>query len=204
MPNGDADWAARTRVERHGAGEITLMDDLPLRAVGCTLLDGSLTDAECLVPGTTASPDIERVWTRRLPGTVLRRRGRVAIEPGTTLRFLDEPAADGAAISGQVEPLPPELKRDLGASARIRVLVRSDLFATLLYAALCNTEWRHAATGARWSCSWRSAGGVVATLRAEGDYTDWYCSMGEGLVDEQILEEIQALGWDLVHAEPVE
>lgn len=49
------------------------------------------------------------------------------------------------------------------------------------------------------------AGGVLATLRAEGgDYTDWYCSMGEGLVDEQVLDEIQALGWDLVHAEPVE
>jgi len=42
----------------------------------------------------------------------------------------------------------------------------------------------------------------VAALRAEGDYTDWYCSMGEGLVDEQVLEEIQALGWELVNAEP--
>jgi len=44
----------------------------------------------------------------------------------------------------------------------------------------------------------------VATLRAEGDYTDWYCSMGEGLVDEQVLEEIQVLGWELVNAAPLE
>ena len=107
-------------------------------------------------------------------------------------------------MSGRAEPLPPELQRDLGASARIRVLVRSNLFAMLLYAALCNTEWRYVVTGACWSCSWRSAGGIVATLRAEGDYTDWYCSMGEGLVDEQVLEEIQALGWELVDAKPPE
>ena len=200
----DADWAARTRVEQHGMAQLTLVDDLPLRATGCTLPDGALADAECLVPGTAASTNAERVWTRRLPGTALRRRGRVAVEPGTALRFLDEPAADAPTLSGQVEPLPPELQRDLGASARIRVLVRKDLFATLLYAALCNTEWRHAATGARWSCSWRSAGGIVATLRAEGDYLDWYCSMGEGLVDEHVLEEVQALGWELVNAEPPE
>lgn len=124
-----------------------------------------------------------------------RTRHGIAV-PGRTRR--------GWPPSGQVEPQPPELQRDLGASARIRALVRSDLFATLLYAALCNTEWRHAATGARWSCSWRSAGGIVATLRAEGDYMDWYCSMGEGLVDEQVLGEIQALGWELVSAEPPE
>jgi hypothetical protein len=198
----DADWAKRTRVERHGTGELTLLDDLPLRATGCTLPDGTLAEAECLAPGTTASSDTERVWARRLPETAVRRRGRVIVEPGTALRFIDEPTAEGPARSGQVEARPSELERDLGASARIRALVRSDLFATLLYGALCNTEWRHAATGTLWSCSWRSAGGAVAALRAEGDYLDWYCSMGEGLVDEQVLTEIQALGWQLVKAKP--
>ena len=72
------------------------------------------------------------------------------------------------------------------------------LFAELLYAALCSTEWRHRATGELWSCSWRSAGGVVAHVRGEGCYLDWYCSGGEGLVDEGVLAEIEALGWELV------
>jgi hypothetical protein len=34
-------------------------------------------------------------------------------------------------------------------------------------------------------------------LRGEGDYMDWYCSMGEGLVDEQVLAEVSLLGWEL-------
>lgn len=33
---------------------------------------------------------------------------------------------------------------------------------------------------------------------------DWYCSMGEGLVDEQMLTEIETLGWELAEAEPPE
>lgn len=134
---------------------------------------------------------------------MLRRRGRLTVEPGSAVLFRDEPSADYAAASAQTGPR-ADLQRDLAMSARIRALVRSDLFATLLYAALCNTTWRHTATGTPWSCSWRSAGGVVAGLRGEGDYLDWYCSMGEWLVDEQVLAEIQALGWELVEAEPPE
>jgi len=37
----------------------------------------------------------------------------------------------------------------------------------------------------------------VAGLRDEGDFLDWYCSGGEGFVDEQVLAEIDALGWEL-------
>jgi hypothetical protein len=198
----DADRKTRTRTERHGSGELTLWDDLPLSAKGCLLPDGTMTDADCLVPGTAISSDAARVWTRRLPGTALRRRGRVAVETGTALRFVDEPAADAPACLGRLEPKLPTLEHDLGASAPIRALVRSDLFAALLYGALCNTQWKHTASGVEWSCSWRSAGGIVATLRGEGDYLDWYCATGEGLVDEQVVAEIRALGWELVEAEP--
>lgn len=198
----DADRKARTRTERHGAAELTLWDDLPLSAKGCLLQDGTMTDADCLVPGTAISSDAERVWTRRLPGTALRRRGRVTVEPGVAWRFVDEPAADAPVRLGRLEPKPPTLERDLGASARICALAQSDLLAALLYGALCNTLWKHTASGVEWSCSWRSAGGIVAALRGEGDYLDWYCSTGEGLVDEQVLVEIRALGWELVEAEP--
>ncbi len=82
--------------------------------------------------------------------------------------------------------------------------MRSDSIATLLYGALCNTVWRHVATGTVWHCSWRHAGSIVAMLRCEGDYMDWYCSMGEGFVDEQVLAEINALSWELAETQAPE
>ena len=197
-----ADRDARTRRERHGLGEITLFDAVPIRASGCTLPDGTLTDAECLLPHVAAPDAACRVWTRRLPGTALRRRGRLKVEFGKALLFTDDAQADLTHPPAKAAPVEPDLERDLGLSRRFRDLVRSDLFATLLYGALCNTTWRHKANGTLWSCSWRGAGGVVADLRGEGDYLDWYCSMGEGLVDDQVLAEIEALGWGLNEAKP--
>jgi hypothetical protein len=198
------DREARTRRERHGLGEITFLDDVPIRATGCTLPDGTLTDAECLLPHVAVPDEACRVWTRRLPGTALRRRGRLKLDSGKTILFIDEPEADLIrAPAAEVPPVQPDLERALRLSRRMRDLVSSELFATLLYGALCNTTWRHKATGTPWHCSWRYAGGVVADLRGEGgDYLDWYCSGGEGLVDDQVIAEIEALGWGLVEANP--
>ena len=203
-----AEWAkdreTRTRRERHGLGEMTFLDGVPISATGCTLPDGTLTDAECLLPHAAVPDEDHRVWTRRLPGTALRRRGRLKVDRGRAPLFADEVAADFASASAEPAAVRPDLERDLGLSPRIRDLVRSELFATLLYGALCNTTWRHKATGTLWHCSWRHAAGVVADLRCEGDYLDWYCSMGEGLVDDQVLAEIEALGWGLAEANPPE
>ena len=56
-----------------------------------------------------------------------------------------------------------------------------------------------------WSCSWRYAGGILAELRFEGDYMDWYCSgigydhdsgyVSEGIVTEEIRNDLAQLGW---------
>jgi len=58
-----------------------------------------------------------------------------------------------------------------------------------------------------WSCSWRYAGGIVAHMRGEGDYIDWYCSgirdpddsgyVPEGCITDEIRSDLQKLGWIL-------
>lgn len=102
---------------------------------------------------------------------------------------------------------------------------QSKSYAQNLYAAMCNNEFQKQDTWEvladnRWSCSWRAAGGVVATLRDCGeDYMDYYCSgMGgfrsltddsssyyeenqyvkESEVTDEIREDLMKLGWAVV------
>jgi len=69
---------------------------------------------------------------------------------------------------------------------------QSKSYAQNLYAAMCNNEFQkqdtwEVLTDSRWSCSWRAAGGVVATLRdCNEDYMDYYCSgMGGFAIQEE-------------------
>jgi len=91
----------------------------------------------------------------------------------------------------------------------------SESYAQNLYAAMCNNEFVKndvwpILEDKRWSCTWRYAGGLVADLREEGDYLDWYCSgMGfydkkgadmkgyvpESLVTDEIRADLLKLGW---------
>ncbi len=57
----------------------------------------------------------------------------------------------------------------------------SESYAQNLYAAMCNRDFVKndvwpLLKDQRWSASWRHAGGIVADMREEGDYIDWYCS----------------------------
>jgi hypothetical protein len=92
----------------------------------------------------------------------------------------------------------------------------SDSYAQNIYAALCNQDWQKNEVwpllkGEHWGCSWRYAGGIVADMREQGDYIDWYCSgirgeqgidyeppltfVPEGTVTEEIQEDFFKLGW---------
>jgi len=88
-------------------------------------------------------------------------------------------------------------------------------YAQNLYASMCNQEWQRndvwpLLKDKRWSCSWRYAGGIVAHMREEGDYIEWYCSgiqgdpdedwvdlghVPEGTVTDEIREDLFKLGW---------
>ena len=66
-----------------------------------------------------------------------------------------------------------------------------EVYAQNLYAAMCNNDFTKndvwpILTEKRWSCSWRHAGGIVADMREEGDYIDWYCS---GIKNSTILDD---------------
>lgn len=111
-----------------------------------------------------------------------------------------------------------DLVSDIEASEWFVIKVRdSKVYAQNLYAALCNMRWQKSEVfpvlkDEFWSCSWRSAGGIVASLRNnDEDYMDWYCSgigggfsydstlpegyVGEGFVTEEIKHDLALLGW---------
>jgi hypothetical protein len=115
------------------------------------------------------------------------------------------------------------LEQDLRDSAWLCEKVRdNEGYAQNLYAAMCNREFvKHDVLpilkNETWGCSWRYAGGIVANIRGEGDYLDWYCSgMGglatydvaegeahmakmkyvpEATVTDEIREDLKQLGW---------
>ena len=96
---------------------------------------------------------------------------------------------------------------------------KSKTYAQNLYAALCNNDFieldvMQVLRGETWGCSWRGAGGVIANMRGEGDYIDWYCSgirhdynedilpgyVPEATVTPEIREDLRQLGWAVINS----
>lgn len=121
------------------------------------------------------------------------------------------------------------MEYDLRSTTWICDKVTEDkIYAQHLYAAMCNRDFIKLdmlpiLKDQRWSCSWRHAGGIIADMRKEGDYIDWYCSgiiidldhtdfenlspekqiaykelqarVPEGTVTDEIRTDLQKLGW---------
>jgi len=107
------------------------------------------------------------------------------------------------------------LEHDLRSTNWILEKVRaSEGYAQNLYAAMCNMRFCKLSKDNTfnilkdelWSCSWRSSGGIIANMRQEGDYIDWYCSgmgektegdmsVSEGIITDEIKEDLLKLGW---------
>lgn len=110
-----------------------------------------------------------------------------------------------------------DLYEDLRDSPVLMQKIQDKRYAQNVYAALCNMRWQPLDVmpilkDEWWTCSWRSAGGLVAELQGEGDYMSWYCSgigdglgngdadrtkgyVPEGTVTDEIREDFAALGW---------
>ena len=137
---------------------------------------------------------------------------------------------DGREVEKQDQWKINNLEYDLRSTQWIcdKVKAREE-YAQNIYAALCNQDWQRndvwpLLKGETYSCSWRYAGGIVADMREEGDYIDWYCSgirgghneedlkdlsseerqrydwmrenfVGEGYVTDEVREDFFKLGW---------
>lgn len=103
----------------------------------------------------------------------------------------------------------------------------NESYAQNLYAVMCNNDFTKRdlwpiLKEQKWHCSWRYAGGIIADMRQQGDYIDWYCSgMGglnqefqnnetndewqkrtgyvpESTITEEIENDLHQLGWLVV------
>lgn len=145
-------------------------------------------------------------------------------DPETTamLGMFDSWAIETSRKESDPEWKIENLEYDLRTSDYIYEKCKKDSYAQNLYAALCNNDFTKndvwpVLQGKKWYCSWRYAGGIVADIRQEGDYIDWYCSgirggidmgggpeednsgyVGEGCVTEEIRDDLLKIGWLVV------
>ena len=132
------------------------------------------------------------------------------------------------------------MEHDLRNTSWICDKVKSDdVYAQNLYAAMCNNEFQRndmmpILKDQKWSCSWRSSGGIVADMQEKGDYIDWYCSgikntapieqsewddltleqqqryketeayVSESVVTDEIRSDLKKLGWLVLNNKEME
>jgi hypothetical protein len=105
------------------------------------------------------------------------------------------------------------LERDIRSTDWIISKVRHrEIYAQNLYAALCNNEYVPQDVwgilkNIHWDCTWRYAASIVADIREDDSYIDWYCSgtgfagtdftgfVEESYVTEEVESDFNQIGW---------
>jgi hypothetical protein len=105
------------------------------------------------------------------------------------------------------------LERDIrGADWVIDKIRHREIYAQNLYAALCNNQYTPQdvwgiLTDIYWDCTWRYAADIVADIREDRSYLDWYCSgtgfigidltgfVEESYVTPEIESDLNSIGW---------
>lgn len=99
-----------------------------------------------------------------------------------------------------------DLEMELYRSEKLCEKTKDYKYAQSLYAALCNNVFVKSPEEKPWSCTWRYAGGILAKMRGEGDYLDFYCSsfqrhdsdVGEGFISQEVAQDLKELGWECI------
>ena len=105
------------------------------------------------------------------------------------------------------------LERDIRSTDWVINKVRyREIYAQNLYAALCNNQYVPKdvwgiLSNVQWDCTWRYAADIIADIRNDESYMDWYCSgtgfMGtdftgfveESYVTPEVESDFKTIGW---------
>jgi hypothetical protein len=107
------------------------------------------------------------------------------------------------------------LERDIRSTDWIISKVREqEIYAQNLYAALCNNSYIPRDVwgilkNITWDCNWRYAADLIADIRQDDSYIEWYCSgtgfigvdftgfVEESVVTDEIETDFNQIGWVL-------
>lgn len=95
----------------------------------------------------------------------------------------------GGRPMNEADAFEAAVERSLGEAIRANRQIGRELWS-----ALANVAWVHA-HGDTAGYSFRAAGDLIAAVRGEGSYLDWYCCGPDGVVSERIAAALAVEGW---------